>query len=219
MKKIYKLFILIMILSISCFSVYLNAFATDEIPSVEGTLPITEETLPVEETTPPETLPEETTPLETEPETEVSTDNSYYDFGQTEEATETSSYITYDTQVQAAPDVTQPEYSDQESVDTDELDENDWEEALDFNNAVPINESGGDSFEFIKNNKSTEDSGNTWMVVTGYALIIVSIIGIAFTVMLCARKKKIVSIMEARRKAQRASIRNEKRQNNYDDNY
>lgn len=81
-------------------------------------------------------------------------------------------------------------YNDTSKVDPNELSSDDWNAiAENLANADKNNTGSADDFNFIKKNTSTEDNG-IWMLVTGGALVILSVIGIGYVIVSSITAKK-----------------------------
>ncbi|MGN0551115.1 MAG: hypothetical protein ACI4I4_04640 [Acutalibacteraceae bacterium] len=73
-------------------------------------------------------------------------------------------------------------YDVDNDVDTDELSKSDWDIALD------LNSNNSNDFKAIKNNKSSEDTSNMWMLILGCVMLGVSVIGIISVIAVCKKK-------------------------------
>lgn len=75
-------------------------------------------------------------------------------------------------------------------IDNTEMDPNDWNFALDNT------DTNGDTFDFIKSNKSTSDNGK-WMLHVGISLILLSAVGFLYLIISQFANKKKTNLAKA----------------------
>lgn len=184
---------MILIFNVSIFAVNINdvpvgepeeTFATQEVTVEPTQEPVTD--VPTEAPTAPPTDEPWTEPATYEPTTEVWTNpptdtqteyETNYSFSESETYAPTEGYT------DVAP-TTPTHFEANTEVDTHKADKSDWD--IDINN--PTTNKG--DFSQIKNNKSTEDVSNKWMLYTSWGLIGISAIGIIAIIIFCINKSK-----------------------------
>ena len=185
----------------------------DDEPVVDPTDPVVDPTDPVvedptdpvyedptepdyEEPTEPE-YEEPTEPEYTEPDyseddssSDSSSENNIYSNDSEEFYYEDDYYNNLDSSNQTSTYSESDMYTDTSKVDPNELSSDDWNViAENLANADKNNTGSADDFNFIKKNTSTEDNG-IWMLVTGGALVILSVIGIGYVIVSSITAKK-----------------------------
>ena len=92
----------------------------------------------------------------------------------------------YDDNYYYVPSYTAPEESlieiDSKEVDTDELTKDDWAKIMLALSDGDVNDSGTQTFSFIKNNNEEGDTSVDWMLYLGIVLIFMAVLTVAFVV-------------------------------------
>ncbi len=187
----------------------INAFAvtSNDIITAEETLPAdptVPETVPTQPETIPETIPETDPPTyaPTQPETLAPT-YAPTDAPTYTPPTQPETYVfdnddnQYDNNNQGNIDddnspTTPSSYETNTDISTDNAEDSDWQIDID-----DITTGGGDDFSSIKDNKSTDDSDNSWMLILAISLIAVSVLGIGSVIYICMQKNKKLKALRA----------------------
>lgn len=232
---------------ILCFSVFsITVFADETVPYEDPNAGVSSDVVP-EETLAPEPVPEVTqapayddgsndynyddnSDYNTNDYSDQSNDyysndsNNNYNFDSGEDTdnysddsydynSDANAYAEPETQATKEPDY----YESDGKVDESELSDSDWE-AIAQSLSNDNNSSGGDDFNFIKNNTSSGDNG-LWMLILGAILVILAILGITYVIISSLNKKNKYAYAGAPNQRTTSANAKPRPRNDYGDGY